>query len=48
LVGLENVPKGISLPTDYTGRSMGEAYIQFVNKELAEKALQKYKDRKLQ
>jgi len=42
-VGLEIVPNGISLPTDYTGRSTGEAYVQFVNKEVAEKALQKHK-----
>jgi heterogeneous nuclear ribonucleoprotein F/H len=27
------------------GRSTGEAYVQFVNKEVAEKALQKHKDR---
>lgn len=44
-VGLEIVPNGISLPTDYTGRSTGEAYVQFVNKEVAEKALQKHKDK---
>jgi heterogeneous nuclear ribonucleoprotein F/H len=44
-VGLETVPNRISLLTDYTGRSTGEAYIQFVNKEVAEKALQKHKDR---
>ncbi|KDR15006.1 heterogeneous nuclear ribonucleoprotein H2 isoform X1 [Zootermopsis nevadensis] len=43
--GLEIVPNGISLPTDYTGRSTGEAYVQFVNKEVAEKALQKHKDK---
>jgi heterogeneous nuclear ribonucleoprotein F/H len=45
LVELKIVPNGISLPTDYTGRSIGEAYIQLVNKEVAEKALQKHKDR---
>lgn len=43
--GLEIVPNGISLPTDFTGRSTGEAYVQFVNKEVAEKALQKHKDK---
>jgi heterogeneous nuclear ribonucleoprotein F/H len=43
--GLEIVPNGISLLTDYTGRSTGEAYVQFVNKEVAEKALQKHKDK---
>ena len=44
-VGLEIVPNGISLLTDLTGRSTGEAYVQFVNKEVAEKALQKHKDK---
>ena len=44
-VGLKIVPNGISLLTDYTGRSTGEAYVQFVNKEVAEKALQKHKDK---
>jgi heterogeneous nuclear ribonucleoprotein F/H len=29
---------------DYMGRSTGEAYIQFINKEVARKALQKHKD----
>ncbi|GLG99799.1 RNA-binding protein fusilli, partial [Gryllus bimaculatus] len=43
--GLEIVPNGISLPTDYTGRSTGEAYVQFVNKEVAEKALDKHKEK---
>jgi len=42
---LEIVPNGISIPTDYTGRSSGEAYVQFVNKEMAEKALQKHKEK---
>jgi hypothetical protein len=27
------------------GRSTGEAFVQFVNKEVAKKALQKHKDR---
>ncbi|XP_063244417.1 LOW QUALITY PROTEIN: heterogeneous nuclear ribonucleoprotein H2 [Bacillus rossius redtenbacheri] len=43
--GLEIVPNGITLPTDYTGRSTGEAYVQFVNREVAEKALQKHKEK---
>lgn len=44
-VGLEIVPNGIMLPTDYNGRSTGEAYVQFINKEVAEKALQKHKEK---
>lgn len=44
-VGLEIVPNGITLLTDYSGRSTGEAYVQFVNKEVAEKALQKHRER---
>ncbi|XP_075209789.1 heterogeneous nuclear ribonucleoprotein H-like isoform X2 [Lycorma delicatula] len=43
--GLEIVPNGIVLPTDYTGRSTGEAYVEFVNKDMAEKALQKHKEK---
>ncbi|GLV43924.1 glorund [Carabus blaptoides fortunei] len=43
--GLEIVPNGITLLTDYSGRSTGEAYVQFVNKEVAEKALQKHRER---
>lgn len=44
-VGLEIVPNGIMLPTDFSGRSTGEAYVQFVNKDVAEKALQKHKEK---
>lgn len=43
--GLEIVPNGITLLTDYSGRSTGEAYVQFSNKEVAEKALQKHRER---
>nr|XP_027228044.1 heterogeneous nuclear ribonucleoprotein H3-like [Penaeus vannamei] len=43
--GLEIVPNGIALPTDYQGRHTGEAYVQFVNKEVAEKALEKHKEK---
>lgn len=43
--GLEILPNGISLPTDFTGRSTGEAYVQFVNKDVAERALQKHKEK---
>jgi hypothetical protein len=44
-VGLEIVPNGITLLTDYSGRSSGEAYVQFVNKEVAEKALLKHREK---
>ncbi|CAG9818032.1 unnamed protein product [Phaedon cochleariae] len=43
--GLEIVPNGITLLTDYSGRSSGEAYVQFVNREVAEKALQKHREK---
>nr|CAD7392308.1 unnamed protein product [Timema cristinae] len=43
--GLEIVPNGISLPTDFSGRSTGEAYVQFISKEVAEKALLKHKEK---
>ncbi|KAJ8976946.1 hypothetical protein NQ317_010142 [Molorchus minor] len=44
-LGLEIVPNGITLLTDYSGRSSGEAYVQFVNREVAEKALQKHREK---
>lgn len=44
-VGLEIVPNGIILPTDYSGRSTGEAYVQFINKDVAEKGLLKHKEK---
>ena len=44
-VGLEIVPNGIALPTDYQGRHTGEAYVQFVNKDTAQKALEKHKEK---
>lgn len=44
-LGLEIVPNGIILPTDNTGRSTGEAYVLFINKDVAEKALQKHKEK---
>uniref|UniRef100_A0A286XSE9 RRM domain-containing protein n=1 Tax=Cavia porcellus TaxID=10141 RepID=A0A286XSE9_CAVPO len=37
--GLEIMPNGITLPVDFQGRSMGEAF------EIAEKALKKHKER---
>ncbi|KAK6170836.1 hypothetical protein SNE40_019135 [Patella caerulea] len=43
--GLEIVPNGIMLPEDRQGRSTGEAYVQFSNQSIAEKALGKHKER---
>lgn len=39
------MPNGITLLTDCSGRSSGEAYVQFVSKEVAEKALQKHREK---
>lgn len=44
-VGLEIVPNGITLLTDYSGRSSGEAYVQFANRDVAERALQKHREK---
>ena len=44
-VGLEIIPNGIVLPTDYQGRHTGDAYVQFISKEITEKALEKHKER---
>jgi RNA recognition motif. len=43
--GLEIVPNGITIPHDYAGRCTGVAYIQFVDKENAEKALLRHKEK---
>ncbi|CAG0914119.1 unnamed protein product [Notodromas monacha] len=43
--GLEIVPNGINLVADFSGRSTGEAYVQFANDESAEKALEKHKEK---
>ncbi|KAI5749375.1 hypothetical protein M8J76_006849 [Diaphorina citri] len=45
LEGLEIVPNGITIPHDYAGRCTGVAYIQFVDKENAEKALLRHKEK---
>ncbi|XP_014253054.1 heterogeneous nuclear ribonucleoprotein H2 [Cimex lectularius] len=43
--GLEIVGNGIILATDSSGRTTGEAYVQFVNKDTAEAALLKHKEK---
>ncbi|BFZ17813.1 hypothetical protein BsWGS_20852 [Bradybaena similaris] len=43
--GLEIVPNGIMLPEDRQGRSTGEAFVQFVSSQIAERALEKHKER---
>ncbi|KAF0294001.1 Heterogeneous nuclear ribonucleoprotein F [Amphibalanus amphitrite] len=43
--GLEVVPNGITIPLDGQGRSSGEAYVQFVNREVAERAMAKNKEK---
>lgn len=44
-LGLEVVPNGIAQPTDYHGRTTGEAFVQFVDKETAERAHEKHKEK---
>ncbi|XP_043189168.1 heterogeneous nuclear ribonucleoprotein H2-like isoform X2 [Amphibalanus amphitrite] len=43
--GLEVVPNGITIPLDVQGRSSGEAYVQFVDKDVAERAMEKNKEK---
>lgn len=43
--GLDIPQDGIVLPTDHLGRSSGEAYVKFVSRDQAEKALGKHKER---
>lgn len=43
--GLEIVPNGIMLPEDRQGRSTGEAFVQFASPEIAERAMDKHKER---
>ena len=43
--GLEIVPNGITLLHDPQGRTTGDAYVQFSAPDLADRALQKHKER---
>lgn len=43
--GLDLAMDGIVLPTDHSGRSTGEAYIQFASRDYADKAMSKHKDK---
>lgn len=43
--GLKIPQDGIVLPTDHLGRSSGEAYVKFVSRDQAEKALGKHKEK---
>lgn len=42
---MEIVPNGIALPIDFQGRHTGEAFVQFVNKETTQKAMEKHKEK---
>ncbi|XP_074647815.1 heterogeneous nuclear ribonucleoprotein H-like isoform X2 [Tubulanus polymorphus] len=44
-MGLEIVPNGISFIQDQRGRITGEAYVQFVSPEIAEKSHEKHKQK---
>lgn len=43
--GLEIVPNGISLALDPSGRTTGDAYVQFSSREVAETAMQRHKQK---
>jgi len=43
--GLQIVPFGITLTADVSGKCTGDAYVEFVNAETAEKALLKHKEK---
>lgn len=43
--GLSIVPNGISLLTDQMGRATGDAYVQFTSQSIADRALQKHKEK---
>ena len=42
---MEIVPNGITLLTDHQGRTTGDAYVQFANQDIAEKACLKHKEK---
>jgi len=43
--GLEIVSNGIILPMDHQGRHTGDAYVEFVNSETAEKSMDRHKEK---
>jgi len=43
--GLEIVPNGIVLPTDEQGRHTGDAYVQFVDKDTADRSQDRHKEK---
>lgn len=43
--GLEIVSNGIVLPMDHQGRHTGDAYVEFVNSETAEKSMDRHKEK---
>lgn len=45
IIGVEIIPNGIAMVTNFEGRSSGEAFVQFVSKKNAEKALERHKEK---
>jgi len=43
--GMEIVPNGITLLQDHQGRTTGDAYVQFANHNISERALAKHKEK---
>lgn len=43
--GLSIVPNGISLLSDQMGRATGDAFVQFTSQPIADRALQKHKEK---
>lgn len=44
-LGLEVVPNGIALTTDFQGRPTGEGFVQFISKDLALRAQEKHREK---